>query len=240
MHTHHDAKTIAKILKDECDQRGLKLTHSDSLEIVAKQFGLKNWNVLAALIGDKSAIGAADATGPAAELVIPKGWRRGGREPRLYDIGVPAGGGLMTIRRQPGSGADTAGSFGSLFQIISADAFAGKAVKLTAEVSTVAVDGTAAIWVRMDDASGNMVAFDDLQRQLTDRSLTGSADWTGQVVVLSVPPAAHSIHFGFYLSGFGTAYARNFQLIAVEVSGATSLAASQLPSAPANLQLQVA
>jgi Glyoxalase superfamily protein len=240
MHTHHDAKAMAKILKDESERRGLKLTHSDSLEIVAKQFGLKNWNVLAALIGDASTPSSViTVESVPAALVVPPGWHRGGREPRLYEIGVPVGGGLMTIRRQPGSdtgGSNPGSSFGTLFQIISAAGFAGQAVQLRAEVSTVAVDGTAAIWVRMDDRAGQTVAFDDLQRQLIDRSLTGSANWTAQDITLKVPDAAHSIHFGFYLSGFGTAYARNMALTAA----APSAAASDLPASPANMKLEVA
>jgi hypothetical protein len=233
MHTHHDAKAMAKILKDESERRGLKLTHSDSLEIVAKLFGLKNWNVLAAMIGEPE----APPTRPS--LVVPQGWRRGGREPRLYEIGVPAGGGLMTIRREVGTGVDTVGSFGSLFQIIAADAFAGTAVKLTAEVRTEAVDGTAAIWVRIDDAAGNMVAFDDRQRSLIDSSLTGTADWTAQAIVLKVPPAASSIHFGFYLSGFGAAYARKLDLTAIDAAEAVNPTVSGLPASPANLQLEL-
>ena len=239
MHTHHDAKAMAKVLKDESERRGLKLTHSDSLEIVARQFGLKNWNVLAALIGDASGAVAADI--PATDLVVPPGWHRGGREPRLYEIGVPVGGGLMTIRRltgaEPGSTARTSmdWSFGTLFQIISATAFAGQAVKLRADVSTVAVDGTAAIWVRMDDRNGQTVAFDDLQRKLIDRTLTGSAEWTAQEITLQVPEAAHSIHFGLYLSGFGTAYARNMVLTAIAADPA-----NELPASPANMQLEVA
>jgi Glyoxalase superfamily protein len=242
MHTHHDAKAMSKILKDECERRGLKLNHSDSLEIVAKQFGLKNWNVLAALIGDTGA--SAEVSGKAAplelpELVVPTGWLRGGREPRLYEIGVPIGGGLMTIRRHPradNSGSNPGGSFGTLFQIIAAEPFAGRTVRLSADVSTMVVDGTAAIWVRMDDREGRMVAFDDLQRQLIDRTLTGTVGWTGQEVTLKVPSTAHSIHFGLYLSGYGTAYARNMVLAATD----SDPAASELPAGPANMQLHVA
>jgi hypothetical protein len=235
MHTHHDAKTMSKILKDECERRGLKLTHSDSLEIVAKQFGLKNWNVLAALTGN-APVASEPADQSTPELIVPPGWRRGGREPRLYEIGVPIGGGLMTIRRQSGSdtgGSNPGSSFGTLFQIIAAAAFAGQAVQLRAEVSTAAVDGTAGIWVRIDDAEGRTVAFDDLQRQLIDRSLTGSIGWTGQEITLKVPEAAHSIHFGLYLSGFGTAYARDMALTA------TDPASTDLPASPSNMQLEV-
>jgi hypothetical protein len=54
-----------------------------------------------------------------------------------------------------------------------------------------------------------------------------------------VPPAAASIHFGFYMAGFGTAYARHIELVAVDVGAARPLEAG-LPASPANLQLELA
>lgn len=49
MRDFRDAKTMAKTLRSELSRHGLaELTHSQSLEIVAKQFGLDDWNVLSA------------------------------------------------------------------------------------------------------------------------------------------------------------------------------------------------
>jgi len=48
MLTDKDAKSMAKSLRDALGNRNVQLTHSDCLEIVARQFGLPDWNTLAA------------------------------------------------------------------------------------------------------------------------------------------------------------------------------------------------
>lgn len=50
MHSFLNAKVMEKTLRHMLSERGLTLSHSESLEIVAKQFGVPNWNVLAARI----------------------------------------------------------------------------------------------------------------------------------------------------------------------------------------------
>jgi uncharacterized glyoxalase superfamily protein PhnB len=49
MRDFRDAKTMAKTLRAELSRHGLaEITHSQSLEIVASQFGFDDWNILAA------------------------------------------------------------------------------------------------------------------------------------------------------------------------------------------------
>jgi Glyoxalase superfamily protein/ClpX C4-type zinc finger len=48
MRTHKDAKTMAKSLRGSLAARNVLLSHSDCLEIVAKEFGFADWNTLAA------------------------------------------------------------------------------------------------------------------------------------------------------------------------------------------------
>jgi catechol 2,3-dioxygenase-like lactoylglutathione lyase family enzyme len=49
MRDYRDAKTMAKTLLAELRRQGLvELTHSQSLELVARQFGFDDWNILAA------------------------------------------------------------------------------------------------------------------------------------------------------------------------------------------------
>lgn len=54
MRDFHDAKLMAKALKSALDDRQVSLTHSEALEIVAAQFGYKNWNILAAVITENT------------------------------------------------------------------------------------------------------------------------------------------------------------------------------------------
>ncbi|RRR96804.1 glyoxalase superfamily protein [Glycomyces terrestris] len=70
MRDFRDAKTMAKTLRAELERHGLTgLTHSRSLEIVARQFGFDDWNVLAAkLTAAERARGAARLGAPVPVL----------------------------------------------------------------------------------------------------------------------------------------------------------------------------
>jgi Glyoxalase superfamily protein/ClpX C4-type zinc finger len=48
MRTYQDARAMAKSLRDSLAARSVSLSHSECLEIVAKQFGFADWNTLAA------------------------------------------------------------------------------------------------------------------------------------------------------------------------------------------------
>lgn len=63
MRTFRDAKAMAKAMREALAAKGLDLQHSEALEIVARQFGLDNWNILAAKI-------EADAPGSPREPVV--------------------------------------------------------------------------------------------------------------------------------------------------------------------------
>ncbi len=51
MRSFRDAKAMAKTLREVMRRREIALSHSESLEIVAAQFGLRDWNILASKIG---------------------------------------------------------------------------------------------------------------------------------------------------------------------------------------------
>jgi ATP-dependent Lon protease len=61
MRDYRDAKAMARRLREALAQRGLALTHTDCLELIARSFGLKDWQVLAALIETDRSDGAAPA-----------------------------------------------------------------------------------------------------------------------------------------------------------------------------------
>ncbi|BDV34619.1 hypothetical protein SS37A_21480 [Methylocystis iwaonis] len=48
MRDYRDAKAMAKAMREALAERGATITHSEALEIIARQFGLSNWNVLSA------------------------------------------------------------------------------------------------------------------------------------------------------------------------------------------------
>jgi Glyoxalase superfamily protein/ClpX C4-type zinc finger len=48
MSKHKDAKTMARSLRVALAERNFSLSHSECLELVARQFGLTDWNTLSA------------------------------------------------------------------------------------------------------------------------------------------------------------------------------------------------
>ena len=50
MRTYLDSKAMAKAMREQLSDRGVAITHSEALEIVAHQFGLDTWNILSARI----------------------------------------------------------------------------------------------------------------------------------------------------------------------------------------------
>ncbi len=48
MRTAQDAKAMARSIRQSLAEKNLTVSHSEALEIVARQFGFDNWNVLAA------------------------------------------------------------------------------------------------------------------------------------------------------------------------------------------------
>jgi ATP-dependent Lon protease len=76
MRDFRDAKAMAQTLRDELKAKGVSLTHSDNLELVAKVLGFHDWNTLAAKIQseDQSLITQPGTTVPAtAKPTLPTG-----------------------------------------------------------------------------------------------------------------------------------------------------------------------
>jgi catechol 2,3-dioxygenase-like lactoylglutathione lyase family enzyme len=71
MRTFRDAKTMAKTLRAELlERKQVEIGHSEALEIVSRQFGHDNWNVMAAKTEQLSDINGDGSSG-AANLTIP-------------------------------------------------------------------------------------------------------------------------------------------------------------------------
>lgn len=211
MRSFMDAKAMAKSLRNALAERKIEVSHSDCLEIVARQFGLANWNTLSALI--------ADATDQPA-LPMPQGWVVSGNHDKAqYRLGLDPelpGAALIENRFSRASGIDLAtGQFATLMQSVAADAYRGSRLRLMASLKTEDADaGT--IWLRIDDAGGKVLRFDNMMQRQTDGALRGTAGWTERSIVLDVPEEAASINYGFFLQGYGRCWARAFELALVD------------------------
>jgi catechol 2,3-dioxygenase-like lactoylglutathione lyase family enzyme len=70
MRTFHDAKAMAKSLRQALASRNIDISHSEGLELVAAGFGLDNWNVLSARINAETpTAGDAVIFGPANPIL---------------------------------------------------------------------------------------------------------------------------------------------------------------------------
>jgi ATP-dependent Lon protease len=69
MRDFRDAKSMAHTLREALQSRSVSLTHSETLELVAKTLGFHDWNVLAARIqADQPIVTGAGTSVPAASL----------------------------------------------------------------------------------------------------------------------------------------------------------------------------
>lgn len=55
MRDYRDSKAMAKAMREALAERDVTITHSEALEIVSRQFGLENWNILSARIDENTA-----------------------------------------------------------------------------------------------------------------------------------------------------------------------------------------
>ncbi len=164
MHSFLDAKLMAKALRAALAGRQIDITHSDSLELVARQFGFDNWNILAARI---------DAAG---ETALPPGWRRYHEGQGIYRMGSDAIQPPLLHIDCAADAVPTAADFGTLMQSRAAASYRGATLGFSAELQGEDVDG-ASVWMRVDVRDGTILAFDNLFDK-AGATLSGSFGWT--------------------------------------------------------------
>lgn len=225
MLNYSDAKTMAKALRLALAERRLDISHSDSLELVARQFGFANYNMLSARI-------AGDARVPA----LPEGWIVTGLgRPNLYRVGTdPALPGAIKIETLDKAAEVDIDAFSSLMQSIAATHYRGKTIRIRAELRSRGAE-RGVLWLRIDPNDGRRpLRFDNMHYRRTDGAIRGDVDWTERSVVLDVPDDAASIHYGIMLGGGGELWARNFVLEEVDPA-VVAVTMPELPSRPTNL-----
>jgi len=228
MHTFMDAKLMAKLLRQALAERNMEVSHSDSLEVVARQFGVANWNILSAKIE-----GAGIATD-----IIPKGWSKSGTKPKAYLIGIDSGVGTATIESKPGTEVDLSDAdFCTLLQSVDATAYRGKRLRLMGELKAVNVSGGVTPWFRIDGPVGTL-RFENLERYQINGPISNDTDWTMRSITLDVPQEAATLNFGFYLKGSGRGMARALQLEEVDEPTASNPRDTAALLKPTNLDFK--
>jgi hypothetical protein len=158
-------------------------------------------------------VAAVAACSLVLNATVPTCWYIAGSKPKEYEAGVDA----SAVYKDHASAylkskASRVEGFGTLMQDFSANKYAGKRIRFTANVKAEGVQSWAALWMRVDKQSAS-VAFDNMR----DRPITGTTGWQSYAVVLDVPQDATGIFFGVLLDGTGTVW-----LNSVKVEGVGS------------------
>ena len=145
---------------------------------------------------------------------LPSGWLQTGPAKTCEGQVVPASGApspkVFSIDCKP----DTEG-FSTLMQQIGSGDYAGKRVRLTAQVRGDQVgQAWGGLWMRADSGQRPGTAFDNMN----DRPLRGSFGWQPAQVVLDIPADATTLSFGFLLEGGGQLQATAFNLEVVSTT----------------------
>ena len=90
--------------------------------------------------------------------------------------------------------------FGVLTQLIKADAYRGRRVRLSSYLRTRGIeDGSARMWMRVDGPEVSPMAMDNMAK----RAIHGDTEWARYDIVLDLPADAVRIAFGVILGGQG-------------------------------------
>lgn len=176
--------------------------------------------MLAVVLSASSSFAADTPSAP------PKGWFVAGSTPAQYVFGTDkcANGKCAFIKAK----TEAPTGFGTLMQMIAADKYLGKRLRLSAMLKTSGAN-RAQLWMRMDGADSKMLGFYNMD----DRPVTGTTDWKRYSLVLDVPEETQGIAFGVFLNGKGQLWAEDFKLEPIGKDVPVSI--TQLPKAPLNM-----
>lgn len=166
-------------------------------------------------------------------LDLPVGWFIAGNQPDSYEMGIEKGTGLnkgnsATIR----STAERIEGFGTLMQNVNPSIFRGKKIRMSGYMKTNVQIGSAAFWLRVDQAeSTKPLSFDNMN----DRPILGNTDWTKYEIELDVPDKASNIAFGGLLHGTGQIW---MDSINIEITSSSAFPYRQQQYQPTNLNFE--
>lgn len=233
MHSFMDAKILAKNLRQSLAHNGIERSHSECLELVAQQFGFRDWSQLSARIAAMANRAATD--NPA----LPEGWKITRQTDRsIYRIGMDADApGIVQITCRVGREDGIVlplDSFGAMMQSITAEPYRGRKLALAATISTDDADA-ASIWMRVDQSLGQVIRFDNMLDRVDEGSVRGTNDWTTRRVVLYVPDSAASIHYGLLLKVYGSMRVKNLTFDEAQADWPITAGGGKLFMKPTNL-----
>jgi len=76
MRDFRDAKSMARALRDALKSKAIEITHAEALELIAKAFGVVDWNTLAAAISREASSPREDASSRHFRPSMPRRYSR--------------------------------------------------------------------------------------------------------------------------------------------------------------------
>lgn len=192
-----DPKEAARQLRAALKDRRIDLSHGECLDIVARELGLRDWNVLAARLAGKA---------PAStRLAAPPGWSLRGQHLGEFTGGLDRddthlGKPVFWLRND----TEFAGS-AVLLQQIAADRFAGRRLRFSGWIRADSVEHFASIGMAAHDRNGRSILFNNLEHLPVNGALRGTMPWSRRAIVKVIPADAASIEIDAALVGRGEA-----------------------------------
>ncbi|WP_405959020.1 hypothetical protein OG239_02085 [Streptomyces sp. NBC_00868] len=173
----------------------------------------------------------------APQDTTPKGWNVSGSVPEDYEVGLDFE--VFSVGRASAfirSRHENPSGYASLVQTIKADEYRGTRLQLTAMVKARDVVGWAGIWMRVDDARDDAVAFDNMRDP--ERRIAGSVGWRRYSIVLDIPATAAHINFGAVMERAGQIWLDDVQVNVVDDSMPVTDIVATFPRHPVNLDFE--
>jgi len=164
-----------------------------------------------------------------------KGWFLSGSDPFNYEMGLDH----EIVHQGKASGylksktVIDQTNFATMMQQFKADKFIGKRIRLSCFLKTKDVESFASMWMRVDDASDDVLQFDNM----SDRPIKGNTNWSRYSIVLDIPANSSIISFGIILMGKGHVWADQFTFeeVGTDIETTNLEIKSELLDEPVNL-----
>ncbi|MCA3644837.1 MAG: hypothetical protein IOC54_02895 [Methylobacterium sp.] len=236
MRSFLDAKTIAKTLRQELQNRKIELSHSECLEVVARQFGFRDWNTMAAT-GTQTGAQKLDLAS------LPPNWELSGEHKWLFEARIlkkagPTSKNVLLLRSKPDAVVQNTEWCCVYPKAFSAEQFRGKNVEFRASVRCTDLQGVAFLWIRIEDALRERITHVGRWEVPEEEVLSGTRDWQHQSISVAVPNEAAAMYFGATLYGNGAVWLA--EITFGETSAPDTRLRTDIPATPQNLDLQVA
>lgn len=168
-----------------------------------------------------------------------KGWLLTGSHPYNYEMGIDT----KMVHQGNRSGylrsvtVSTQEEFATMMQQFKAKKYIGRRLKMSAFIKTEKVERFCGLWMRVDNAAGDVLQFDNM----SNRPIVNDTNWNLYTIVLDVPDDSSTISFGVILSGKGHVWADQFKFEVVDERTPTTNMemVNEIQDEPVNLSFEM-